>query len=231
VEHRLRGIRERIAGAAERVARDPASVTLVGASKGVSSGDVVAAVQAGLADAGENRVQEAAAKIDAVGAAGGVGFGERPRWHLIGHLQRNKVRQAVGLFDMIQSIDSLPLAEAVDRAARTLERVVPILIEVNVTGEATKFGVAPGDVAELVAAARRLAGVDVVGLMTIGPLSDDVELVRPVFVALRKLRDRARADGAERLTELSMGMSGDFEVAIEEGATIVRVGRAIFGYH
>jgi PLP dependent protein len=237
VEHRLTAIRDRIARAAERAARDPASVTLIGASKGVGSDEVVAAIGAGLGDIGENRVQEAADKIAAItaslGATGGgsAASGERPRWHLIGHLQRNKARQAVRLFDMIQSIDSLKLAEAVDRAALDVGRVVPVLIEVNVAGEATKFGVAPSEVAEMVSAARRLTGIDVVGLMTIGPLVEDAEAARPGFAILRQLRDTIRASGAERVTELSMGMSGDFEVAVEEGATMVRVGRAIFEHH
>jgi pyridoxal phosphate enzyme (YggS family) len=237
VEQRLRTIRDRIARAAERAARDPASVTLIGASKGVTSDDVVAALRAGLGDVGENRVQEATDKIAAVDTSLGRAetdagaSGAKPRWHLIGHLQRNKARHAVRLFDMIQSIDSLKLAEAVDRSARELDRVIPVLIEVNVAGETTKFGVPPSDVAELVSASRALTGIDVVGLMTIGPLVEDPEAARPGFATLRALRDAVRGAGNERLTELSMGMSGDFEVAIEEGATMVRVGRAIFGHH
>jgi pyridoxal phosphate enzyme (YggS family) len=141
------------------------------------------------------------------------------------------VRQAVRLFDMIQSIDSLKVAQAVDRAAHELGRVMPVLIEVNVAGEATKFGVAPAEVAKVVEQAGRLAGIEVVGLMTIGPLVEDPEAVRPGFRVLRQLRDEIGAAGASRLTELSMGMSADFEVAVEEGATMVRVGRAIFGHH
>ena len=235
VEHRLKGIRDRIARAAERAARDPASVTLIGASKGVSSDEIGAALRAGLGDVGENRVQEAADKIAAIAAFGGetaaVASGQRPRWHLIGHLQRNKARQAVRLFDMIQSIDSLKLAEAVDRAARELGRVVPVLIEVNVAGEATKFGAAPSEVEHLVSSARQLTGIDVVGLMTVGPLVEDPEAARPGFAVLRGLRDTIGGAGAGHLKELSMGMSGDFEVAVEEGATMVRVGRAIFGHH
>jgi pyridoxal phosphate enzyme (YggS family) len=137
----------------------------------------------------------------------------------------------VRLFDVIHSIDSLKVAEAVGRAARDAGRTMPVLIEVNVAGEATKFGIAPRDVAELMGAARRLTGVTVIGLMTIGPLVEEAEAARPVFAVLRALRDDLRAAGAEQVTELSMGMSGDFEVAVEEGATMVRVGRAIFGHH
>ncbi len=222
VEERLRRVRDRIAYAAERVGRDPASVTLIGASKGVDVARLRAAVSAGLRDFGENWIQEAGPKIAAVGPG--------PRWHLIGHLQRNKVRPAVAAFAVIQTIDSLRLAEAVDRAAGRLNRQMPVLIEVNVAGEATKYGCAPDDVERLLRAIGGCRHLAPIGLMTVGPLVEDPEAIRPVFRQLRVVRDRLRAGvGGEAFRELSMGMSGDFEVAVEEGATMVRVGRAIFG--
>ncbi len=222
VEERLRRVGERIAHAAERAGRDPASVTLIGATKGVDTARVRSAVTAGLRDLGENWIQEAAPKIDAVGPG--------PHWHLIGHLQRNKVSPAVRAFEVIQTIDSLRLAEAVDRAAGRLGRQMPVLLEVNIAGEATKYGCAPDDVERLLRAIGGCRHLAPIGLMTVGPLVEDPQAIRPVFRQLRVLRDRLQAAGAdEALRELSMGMSGDFEVAIEEGATMVRVGRAIFG--
>jgi pyridoxal phosphate enzyme (YggS family) len=222
VEERLKSVRDRIAHAAERAGRDPASVALIGATKGIEVGRVQAAFAAGLRDFGENWIQEAVPKITAVGPG--------PRWHLIGHLQRNKVRVAVRVFEVIQTLDTIRLAEAVDRAAGRLGRQVPVLVEVNVAGEATKYGCAPDDVEGLVTAIRRCRHLVLVGLMTVGPLVEDPEAIRPVFRQLRMLRDRLRESLAgEGFLQLSMGMSGDFEVAIEEGSTMVRVGRAIFG--
>lgn len=222
MEERYRAVVERISHAAERVGRDPASVTLIGVTKGVGAERVREAVAAGLRDLGENRVQEAVPKIEAVGPG--------PRWHMIGHLQRNKAGLAVGHFQVIHSLDSLRIAEAVDRAAGEAGRRVPVLIEVNVAGEATKYGLAPDAVVDLLRRVHACRFLDPIGLMTVAPLAGDPETVRPVFRELRVLRDRLRADVAhEGFRHLSMGMSGDFEVAIEEGATIVRVGRAIFG--
>ena len=221
VEDRLEIVRERIGRAAVRGGRDPASVTLIGATKSVDVDRVRAAFHAGLRDFGENRVQEALPKIAAVGAG--------PRWHLIGHLQRNKARQAVGPFDVIHSIDTVALAETLNRVARLAGRRVSVLIEVNVGGEATKFGVAPGAVQELAEALGSCEWVRPVGLMTIAPAAQDPQAVRPVFRTLRELRDWLRLRVGETFRELSMGMSDDFEVAVEEGATMVRIGRAIFG--
>lgn len=222
MEERYRAVVERITRAAERARRDPASVTLIGVTKVVGAARVREAVAAGLRDLGENRVQEAVPKIEAVGPG--------PRWHLIGHLQRNKARLAVAQFQVIHSLDSLRIAEAVDRAAQEVGRRVPVLIEVNIAGEATKYGVAPGAAVDLVGQVLEYRSLDPIGLMTVAPLVDDPETVRPVFRELRVLRDRLR-DGVagDAFCELSMGMSGDFEVAIEEGATMVRVGRALFG--
>jgi len=190
---------------------------------------VAEACRAGLTDIGENRVQEAAAKRPQV-----VALGVHPRWHLVGHLQTNKVKTALGLFDIIHSVDSLRLAEAISRQAEQTALgqaglpagqagPVPVLLEVNVGGEASKFGLAPEEVGRAVEQIAGLPGLAVQGLMTVAPLSADPEEVRPVFRELRRLRD------ALGLRHLSMGMTDDFEVAIEEGATMVRIGRAIFG--
>jgi pyridoxal phosphate enzyme (YggS family) len=211
----LEAVRGRIARAAERAGRDPASVRLVAISKTYGPEAVLAAWRAGQRDFGENRVQEAEEKIPAVAAAGA-----RPVWHLVGHLQTNKVRPALRLFDILHSIDSLHLAEAVQRRS---EAPVPVLVEVNAGGEASKAGFAPGEVDDALAALRPLSHLDVRGLMTVAPAVADPEEVRPVFRELAALARR------HALPELSMGMSGDFEVAIEEGATLVRIGTAIFG--
>jgi len=211
----LSRIRERIAAAAVRAGRDPESVRLVGVSKTFAAAAVVAAVRAGLADVSENRVQEAAAKAPEVALAGA-----RPVWHLIGHLQTNKVKAALQLFDYIHSVDSLRLAESLSRHA---ERPLDVLLEVNVAGEASKTGFAPAEVPAAASAVAALPGVHLHGLMTVAPEVASAEDVRPVFRELRQLNESLG------LAELSMGMSGDFEVAIEEGATMVRIGRAIFG--
>ncbi|MCL6554344.1 MAG: YggS family pyridoxal phosphate-dependent enzyme [Firmicutes bacterium] len=222
VRERIERVRQRIAAAAVRAGRDPASVTLVGVTKTVDAARVRAAVAAGLRDVGENRVQEALPKIAAVGPG--------PRWHFVGHLQRNKAGAAAGAFDVIHSIDSLRIAQAVNRAAALAGRRIEVLIEVNVAGEPGKYGVAPEAAADLLAAVRRLAHLVPVGLMTMAPLADDPEAVRWVFRALRQLREGLAGRGAPaEFAQLSMGTSGDFEVAVEEGSTMVRIGRAIFG--
>ena len=211
----LAQVRERMAAACARAGRAPNEVTLVGVSKGFPAEAVAEAHAAGLRDLGENRVREAAGKIELLAARG-----VRPRWHLIGHLQTNKAKTAVELFGIIHSVDSVRLAQALSRRAH---ESVPILLEVNVAQEAGKFGFAPEEVTSALSTIEALPNLDVRGLMTVAPLTDDPERVRPVFRRLRELRD------AHGLQELSMGMTGDFEVAIEEGATLIRVGRAIFG--
>ena len=212
----LASVRQRIDAACRRAGHSIEDVTLVGVSKGVSAQSVAEACAAGLTDVGENRVQEAAAKIPAVTAL----LAHRPTWHLIGHLQTNKAKTATRLFDILHSVDSLRLAQALSR--RTNERL-PVLLEVNVAQDAAKFGFAPEEVTSALAAIAALPNLDVRGLMTIAPLTDDPETSRPFFRRLRELRDTLG------LADLSMGMTGDFEVAIEEGATMIRVGRAIFG--
>ncbi len=224
---RIQTVRDVIAQAARRAKRQPEEITLVAVSKTVSAEQIAAAAHLGITTFGENRVQEAEEKQALLAR-----YVDLPRldWHLVGHLQSNKARRAVELFSMIESLDSVPLANQLDRLARERDRTVEVLVEVNVGGEATKFGFAPADLA---AAFRRIADLPrlrVRGLMTVAPLVPDPELARPFFRALRALRDRLVAEnpGVE-LPELSMGMTGDYPVAIEEGATIVRIGRAIFG--
>jgi pyridoxal phosphate enzyme (YggS family) len=214
----IAAVRARIEAAAGRAGRNPMAVRLIGASaafKGVSVEQIGEAMVAGLVDFGENRVQEAEAHIEALGARAADAT-----WHLIGHLQTNKAKDALDCFDILQTVDSVRLAEQLSRRATKPTR---ILLEVNVAGETTKSGFAPSEVASAVDAIRVLPNLELAGLMTIAPQADDPEQVRPYF---RQLCELAETHG---LTELSMGMTDDFEVAIEEGATMVRVGRAIFG--
>jgi len=214
----ITAVRARIEAASARVGRDPMAVRLIGASaafKGVSVEQIGEAMDAGLLDFGENRVQEAETHIEALGERAA-----EATWHLIGHLQTNKAKDALDCFDILQTVDSVRLAQQLSRRATKPTR---ILLEVNVAGETSKFGFAPPEVAEAVAAIRGLPNIDLAGLMTVAPQVDDPEQVRPYFRQLRALAD------THGLTELSMGMTDDFEVAIEEGATMVRVGRAIFG--
>ena len=219
-------VRERIASAARRGARRVEDVLLVAVSKGVDPTQVLAAAASGVTDFGENRVQEALPKIAHLRpqVTGSV------RWHLVGHLQRNKVRQAVPLFDVIHSVDSVALAIALDQRGRQAGRICEVLVQVNLASEPQKFGVASEAVPPMLQSLSALSGIRVVGLMTIAPQVDHPEAARPVFRRLRELRDEvARAGGAPAVVHLSMGMSEDFEVAVEEGATMVRIGRAIFG--
>ena len=219
---RLDQIRGRIAQAATRSARASAQVTLIAVTKTVPADVVAAAVAEGILDLGENRVQEAESKIALEGLAG-------VRWHLIGHLQGNKAGRAVALFDRIHSLDSLALAESLSRRAIAAGRRMPVLVEVNVSGEATKFGVTPNDLAALAEQVAPLEGLAFDGLMTVGAPVERPEDARPGFARLRELRDRTALALGRPLPQLSMGMSGDFEVAVEEGSTMVRVGAALFG--
>jgi PLP dependent protein len=218
---------DRIATACARAGRDRASVTLVAVSKTVESTRLAAAVAAGLTTLGENRVQEAAAKVTLVPGA---------RWHLVGHLQRNKARLALGIFEAIESVDSADLAIRLDRlvgegAAGPSGGGVrfPVLLQVNVDVDPAKDGFQPDELSAQLPAILALPHLDVRGLMTVGRLAETPEAARSTFVGLRELAASLRRDAPELGTELSMGMSDDFEVAVEEGATIVRVGRAFFG--
>jgi hypothetical protein len=227
---RLRAVRERIARAAARAGRRLDEVTLVGVAKKHPASAVVETVQAGLACVGESYVQEAAEKIPAVGARLAVLGLDAPRWHLVGRLQRNKARHAAPLFDVVESLDSAALGDELDRRAAALGRRLEVLFQVNLSGEAQKGGVAPEALAALVDASAAWRALVPVGLMTIPAASEDPERARPVFARLRELLARTPAlPGGGRMRELSMGMSADFEVAVEEGATLVRVGTALFG--
>jgi len=220
---RLADVRARIARAAGRAGRDPATVTLVAVSKTFPAEAIRAAAAAGQVDFGENKVQEGIAKMDDTAPL-------PIRWHLVGHLQSNKIKKAVR-FDCIHSIDGAPLLSQVDEAAAAGGRRVDLLIQVDLAGEPTKFGAREDELPPIFDAARTARATRVVGLMLIPPAVDDPEQARPYFRALRDVRARLLARGVDgaMLNELSMGMSHDFEVAIEEGATLVRVGTAIFG--
>jgi len=220
----LDSVRDRIRRAAGRAGREPTSVRLVAISKTFGPDHVRAAAAAGQVDFGENRVQEALQKIEQTAEL-------RIRWHLVGHLQSNKARKAVPAFAAIHSVDGLELVERLDRAAAELGAAPDVLIQVDLAQEPTKFGAPPDEARRLVQAAAACRAVRLVGLMLLPPWLDDVEAVRPYFARLRRLRDELVAAGtpAAMLRELSMGMSHDVEIAVEEGATIVRVGTAIFG--
>jgi PLP dependent protein len=223
IKQNLEEIRQRLKDAAIRAGRDPREVRLVAVTKTVGRERLKEAVAAGQTLFGENYVQEARAKIAALGPG--------LTWHFIGHLQSNKARAAVELFDLIHSVDRASLAQALEQAAARLGKVQDILLQVNLAGEETKSGAAPANVQALLAEISRLPHLRVQGLMTMPPWFDEPERVRPYFRALRELRDRLRGlqlvDGD--LPELSMGMTGDFEAAVSEGATLVRIGTAIFG--
>jgi PLP dependent protein len=217
----LQDVRQRISAACARAGREAASVTLVAVSKGHPAEVVCAAAELGLAVFGESRVQEAKAKI---GLCPG-----RLRWHLIGHLQSNKCRDAVHFFAMIQSVDSLALAREINKWAEKSAKTVPVLIEVNVAGESSKFGYAPEKVLAELKDLNALPKIELHGLMTVAPYAEDAERVRPVFRRLRELKGQCEELLGAPLAHLSMGMSGDFEVAVEEGATMIRLGSAVLG--
>ncbi|HEX5109073.1 MAG TPA: YggS family pyridoxal phosphate-dependent enzyme [Vicinamibacterales bacterium] len=221
---RLTEVRERIHAAARSVGRNPESIRLIAVSKTFPLSSIREAYEAGQRDFGENRVQEGLQKIT-------ESTDLSIRWHLLGHLQTNKARKAAASFAMIQSVDSLALLQKLDQAAETEAHTPELLIQVDLAGEATKFGVPVSGVPALLDAAAACRAVRVVGLMTLPPIPETPEDARPWFVQLRRLRDERLAAGVPQsmLRELSMGMSGDFEVAVQEGATIVRVGTAIFG--
>ena len=217
----LASIQQRIAASCARSGRDPSSVALLAVSKGMPPEVVRAAADAGLTLFGENKVQEAKAKIPLCPG--------RLRWHLIGHLQSNKCRDAVHFFEMIHSVDSVALAEEIQKFADKQAKTMRVLLEVNLAGEASKFGFRPEAVVEALGLINALPKVEIHGLMTIAPWTQEPEKVRPVFRNLRELKTRCEDALGAPLPHLSMGMSADFEVAIEEGATIVRLGTSLFG--
>jgi pyridoxal phosphate enzyme (YggS family) len=228
VEERLEAVRERIARACQRAGRREDEVTLVGVTKTFPLEAAHAAREAGLLDFGENRVQELTEKVEALP---GEYLGGDVRWHMIGHLQRNKAKDVVACADLFHALDSLRLAKELNKRARQEGRVMPCLVQVNVSGEESKFGLDPDDTRSLLDRLAPFENLRVLGLMTLAEATDDPEDVRPQFRLLRGLFDAYRGGGNPRveMRYLSMGMSGDFEVAIEEGATHVRLGTALFG--
>jgi hypothetical protein len=223
IEEQIRLIRQRIAEAARRSGRPAAAVRLMAVTKTVDDQRIFQAIAGGVDMIGENYVQEARRKIDLMGKS--------IEWHLIGHLQTNKAKYAVRLFDLIHSLDRIELARELDRRAHAAGLITKALIEVNISGEETKRGVALQDVLPLIREVCTLENLSIQGLMTMPPWFDDPRDARPFFVALRCLSDRIAAENLPRIQmrELSMGMSQDYEVAVEEGATIVRIGRGLFG--
>jgi pyridoxal phosphate enzyme (YggS family) len=217
----LNSIQQRISAACSRAGREPDSVTLLAVSKTHLPETIREAAGLGQLVFGENKVQEAKAKIPLCPG--------KLRWHFIGHLQSNKVRDAVQLFEMIQSVDSLPLAQEIHKRAAEAAKTMPVLLEVNLAGEATKFGYSPERLLAELKEVNTLPRIEIRGLMTVPPWSPDAEKSRPHFRRLRELKHECEQFLGAPLSELSMGMSGDFEVAIEEGATIVRIGTAMFG--
>jgi pyridoxal phosphate enzyme (YggS family) len=221
IAERVQSVMERMERACRRAGRDPSAVRLVAVSKMHPPEAIREAYEAGLRVFGESRVQEAMAKIPM--CPGDIS------WHMIGHLQRNKAKQAVECFEVIHSADSQRLLETLDRMAQETGRRPRVFLEVNVSGERSKFGLAPEAVPAVLEAAAQWRHLNVVGLMTMPPFFEDPEKTRPFFRRLRELRDEWRAQTGFPLDELSMGMTHDFEIAIEEGATWVRVGTALFG--
>lgn len=225
IARNVRTVLDNIRRAAQRVSRQPETIRLLAATKSVSADRILEAIQAGVRILGENRLQEALPKIDAVGPREGLS------WHFIGRLQRRKVKAVVGLFGLIHSVDSLELAAEIDRRAGEAGLRQAVLLEVNIGGEASKTGFTPAGVADALAVIDRMPNLGVKGLMAIPPPTAEAEGARPYF---RRLRELARSLASPtlhrvRLEELSMGMSQDYEIAVEEGATLVRVGSAIFG--
>jgi len=223
VAENLRRLTEKIQAAAVQAGRNPGEIILVAVSKTMPVESIREALEAGQIDFGENRIQEAKGKIPE--------FSRPVRWHLIGHLQTNKVREAVELFDLIQSVDSLKVAEQISRQAQLMGKVQDVLVQVNTTRERQKSGCAAGEVEELCVRITGLDAVRLQGLMTIGPFVEDTKRIREAFQSLRSIYDRFGGTdwGRERMKYLSMGMTGDYEIALNEGANMLRIGTAIFG--
>ncbi len=218
----IKSVTQRIAKCCERTGRPVDNVKLICVTKEADLGQIEEVLRCGLRELGENRVQDLAAKYKVIGSMA--------VWHLIGHLQTNKVKDAVKIASLIHSVDSVRLAKDIDKESAKINKVQDILAQVNVSGEISKFGLAPDDLINFIKEVSLYQNINIKGLMTIAPEADDAEKVRPYFKALRELRDKINALPVTRnpLTDLSMGMTGDFEAAIEEGATMVRIGRAIF---
>ena len=224
ISENFRQVKRRIIDAAKRVGRDPSDIRLLAVTKEQSDVIVAEGIQAGMTLFGENKVQEAMDKIEAIGRTG-------LEWHFIGCLQKNKVKFIFDLFDLIHSVDSLALAEAIHKTAQKIGSCMPVLLQINISGEESKLGMDPLDLPKEIERVAKLEGVKIKGLMTIPPYTSDPENSRPYYARLRELRNtcsKLAVPGME-LDELSMGMSNDYEVAIEEGATLVRVGTGLFG--
>lgn len=217
----LQDVLSKIKQAASSAGRAGSAVTLIAVTKTVDSATIREAIASGITVIGESRVQEAQRKWEELGPA--------VSWHLVGHLQTNKVKKAVRMFDLIHSVDSAPLAREISRRAGEIGKVQPVLVQVNTSGEPAQYGVAPDRAAELLREAVALPCLAVKGLMTIGAFRPDPEQVRPCFKLLSRLRDELQPLAGESLGQLSMGMTNDYEAAIQEGATLVRIGRALFG--
>jgi PLP dependent protein len=220
VAERIAEVRGRVGKAARRAGRDPGRVTIVAVAKGFGADLIAEALHAGISDVGENRAQELSRKVSVLG--------DVPRWHFVGALQTNKVRNVVGVVELVHSVDRLELANAIGRRAAALGKTQDVLIEVNLAGEPTKHGCLPDELEALAAGVASADGVELRGLMTMPPQPVEPEDSRPYFKELAALRD-ALVQRHPAATELSMGMTGDFEVAVEEGASLLRVGEAIFG--
>jgi pyridoxal phosphate enzyme (YggS family) len=229
IKENLQNVRERIERVAASIGRDAHEIKLIGAVKNVPTELVAQALEAGLTDIGENRVQEAGERYEGLKSR----FPD-VTWHMIGHLQRNKVRQALDIFDIIQSVDSERLASEIQAKAGAQAKVIPILIEVNTSGETTKYGLPVGSTIGFLEKISNFGNIKVQGLMTMGILADDLEKVRPCFIKLRELSEEIKRLNLPNIEMkyLSMGMTDDFEVAIQEGSNMVRIGRGIFkGVH
>lgn len=223
IRERLEEIKRRINSAATRAGRDPSDILLLGVTKGIDTGRIREGIEAGIKTLGESRVQEALPKIKALG--------RDVTWHFIGPLQRNKVKYIIGLFELIHSLDNMGLAEEIDKRYSQTNLVQKILVEVNVGGEESKHGVAPEDTVQFIKEIKGLRHLEICGLMTIPPFSEDPEDSRPYFRMLYELYKEVHRTFPDLRSfhDISMGMSNDFEIAIEEGATIVRIGTALFG--
>lgn len=223
IQENIQTVYTRIAAACDRAGRSAEEVTLVAVTKTVDVAKIQEALDAGVTQLGENRVQDATPKIDTLYDRTDL------TWHMIGHLQTNKVKRAVEYFQMIHSVDNLKRAREIDKRAREQGKVMPVLFEVNVSGETSKFGLSPEELPGVIKESAKYDGLIVKGLMTMAPFVDDPEDTRPCFHKLRELLIMFQDQGMSQMTELSMGMTNDFEVAVEEGATLIRVGSAIFG--
>lgn len=223
IEENLSRLRAKIFKACEKVKRNPQEIKIVAVTKNVSVEKIKQAIDCGIEIIGENKVQEAQAKYGQID--------KKVLWHLVGHLQTNKVKKALEIFELIQSVDSLKLALEINRLAKEKNKIFPILIEVNTSGEPTKYGVKPEQTENLIKEMQGLENLNIKGLMTVGPLSDDKEKVRQAFRQLREIYEKLERVKMSnlKLEHLSMGMSSDFEEALEEGSNMLRIGTAIFG--